>query len=410
MPEVVQAQVRAEPLESFVAAQAPRLQALLEEQERWARAQLPYYSPRPDALAFRAEAPEGAAPATVRFLQALRVNPQSRLPLFLQLRPGSSEQGTLAWERVTTLRSGAGAREHRFRALMSGEEVNALEVVASASAEPDYGLDLGLWDDNHGDAATGFGFGRQPFGNPAVDYSGQAPFHMGFYHEARIVFAAAGFLKRTYPEHRIQQFLSLARLAFATGHGYWGWRFTGWALHYVQDLTQPYHSRVLPGVGTLRMLAVNALDLVGASGPKNDAITLVTNRHTAVENYQLRRMVKAYERGDAADLLLSALRDASGDGAHRLYRHESTRQLVSAEADLAADGLDRQLERTFPSRYTSDPSQLIGQDADQQLDMHVLALKGLQSEHDELAKQLARLMTQLGRHSRALVRSALTAP
>ena len=57
---------------------------------------------------------------------------------------------------------------------------------------------------------------------------------MGFYHEAGIVYAAGGFIKRTLPEYRMNQFLSLARFAFKTGHPYWGYRFTGWGLHFVK--------------------------------------------------------------------------------------------------------------------------------------------------------------------------------
>ena len=107
---------------------------------------------------------------------------------------------------------------------------------------------------------------------------------------------AAPFVAGAYPLLRVHQFSGLAELAFRTGHPYWGWRFAGWALHYVQDLTQPYHARVLPGVGVTRMLWVNAIDMIGIHGPKNDAVTLVSNRHTAIENYQygvMRRAIAA---------------------------------------------------------------------------------------------------------------------
>jgi hypothetical protein len=407
LPELSTARVRAESLEAFVVAEAPSLEALLGEQERWSREHLAGYAPRPEGLAFHATpAAADTASARTRFLRALRVSPVAPLPLFLQLRPGSAEPATLPWQRVTSLPSGAGARENRFRGLSVGEEVAALDVVATASGEPDYGLDIGLWDDNQATPSMHLGFGRQPFGNPAVDYSSQAPFHMGFFHESAIVFAAAGFLRRTYPEHRIQQFEALARHAFASGHPYWGWRFAGWAMHYVQDLTQPYHARVLPGVSTLRMLAINGLDQIGLPGPKNDAVTLVTNRHTVVENYVFRRLAQAYERGDRDDLLFAALRDTGGDGAHRVFGPTSARDVVTAEAAAAAEALDRQLERSFPARYTSDPTQTLGQDADR-MDMYATARAGPQAEHAELAAQLARLMGNLGRHSRALVRAVL---
>ncbi|HEV7375731.1 MAG TPA: hypothetical protein VGN95_13510 [Pyrinomonadaceae bacterium] len=75
------------------------------------------------------------------------------------------------------------------------------------------------------------------FGNPAVNISTQAPFHMGFYHQSALVYLAAPFVARTYPLLRVHQFFGLAELALRTGHPYWGWRLAGNAAHYVQDLT-----------------------------------------------------------------------------------------------------------------------------------------------------------------------------
>ena len=43
-------------------------------------------------------------------------------------------------------------------------------------------MDIGLFADNGTDFGQGYGFGIQPFGNPNLEYSSQAPFHMGFYH------------------------------------------------------------------------------------------------------------------------------------------------------------------------------------------------------------------------------------
>ena len=412
MPELATAQVVAEPLEVFLKAQAPRMADVLNMHESWARESLPGYAPRPDALAFRLVADEDPAALRARWLRAMRVSPSVKLPLFLQIKPGpaeTTEAADLPWQQVSTLPSGAGARPHRFRAVAVGEKLKALDVVASASNEPDYGLDIGLWDDNHGATTTGYHFGRQPFGNAAMDNSSQAPFHMGFFHESPIIFAAAAFLKRSYAEHRIHQFQALARQAFASGHSYWGWRFTGWALHYVQDLTQPYHASALPGVGVLRMLGVNVLDMAGASSFKNNAITLVSNRHAVVENYAYGRMRKAYETSDATEPLFAALRDTRTDNQHERYTSESTRKVVTAESNAAAAALDRQLELTFPAKYTSDPSQSLGQASDQ-LDMFAVAQEGPQVEHKELLRQLTVLMQNFGRHSRALVRSVLAAP
>ena len=83
------------------------------------------------------------------------------------------------------------------------------------------------------------GFPVQPFGNPKYAYSSQAPFHMAFFYESGLIYSAGPFIKQTYPDYRTYIYQTLARYAFATGHDYWGYRFMGWGLHYIGDLTQP---------------------------------------------------------------------------------------------------------------------------------------------------------------------------
>ncbi len=408
MPELARPPVRAESLEHFVHAEAPGLAVLLRDHEAWARANIPNYPARPDTLAFKAQPVAGDAAAVPRFLQALRMNGQSRLRLFVQRMPGAKRDGQvpLPLAEVTTLDRRSSDADNPFIPIAEGEAVEALDVVATASAEPDYGLDIGLFADNGTEQGQRYGFGKQPFGSPSVDYSSQAPFHMGFFHEAAIVDAAAGFLKRTHTESRIAQYTALARHAFATGHDYWGWRFTGWAAHYVQDLTQPYHARVLPGLSTLRMLWINTLDLAGFHGAKADAITLVTNRHIVLENYQLRRITAAHLRGDPADPLLVALRDGTSDGERSAFTPASARHVVSDEAADSADALDARLEATFPARYVADATQPLGNDADR-LDMSQIAQAAPAAEREALDRDLARLLARYGRHTRAVVRAVL---
>lgn len=407
MPELSERLVRAESLERFVAAEAPRLEALLQAHEAWAREHVADYTPRPDALAFRAAvvAGDGASPRD-RFVLALRLNPFARLGLFVQLRGDAQRpaEALLPASAVSTLASGLPGRQQRYARLSEGEAVSALDVVATASDEPDYGLDLGLYTDNGTEHGARMGLGAQPYGNPAFDYSSQAPFHMGFHHEARVVYLAAGFLGRTMVDSRIELFSALARHAFASGHEYWGWRFTGWAMHYVQDLTQPYHARALPGVGVLRMLWINALALIGLEGAKTDAITLVSNRHVVVEAYQLRRMQRAAAAGRRDDALFEALRDGGEDRAHWRYDTASTRGLVSREAADAAAALDAQLERSFPRRYTGEPQISLGPETDL-LPLDEVARSHSAAEHQALEQQMVALLRRLGRHSRALVRA-----
>jgi len=413
LPELATLRVRSESLERFVTAQGPQLERVLAEHEAWARTHITDYAPRPDEMAFKAgaggaTAAADGADARRRFLRALRLNPSARLPLFLQLRPGEAPAGRplLPWSEVTTLASGVGARQATFVTLAEGAEVPALEVVATASHEPDYGLDLGLFTDSGTEHGRQYGFGKLPFGNPQLEYATQAPFHMGLYHESRIIFMAAAFLRRTQPEARIALFSALARHALDSGHAYWGWRFAGWAMHYLQDLTQPYHAQILPGVSAPRMLGINAAAMAGWRRPMASAITLVSNRHGVVESWQRLRMVRAYETGQTDDPLFMALRDARRDRAHWRYGPASTREVVSRESAEASAALDEQLERSFPAQYTGDPTVELGTRTEG-IDWIDIALKHSSTEAAGLERQVAALLQRLGVHSRALVRALL---
>jgi hypothetical protein len=51
---------------------------------------------------------------------------------------------------------------------------------------------------------------------------------------------------------RAALYSELARGAFQTGHPYWGFRFLAWSIHYLQDVTQPWHTVFLPGLSFLK--------------------------------------------------------------------------------------------------------------------------------------------------------------
>jgi hypothetical protein len=120
-----------------------------------------------------------------------------------------------------------------------GETMPASEVLATFSDEPDWGMDQNLYP------IPEYGYGPAPFG-VETGKSSQAPFHMAFLHESPIVTAIVPDLGRSFMEQRIRVYFALARAAFDHRIGYWGWRFTAWAMHYLQDLTQPYHARPFP--------------------------------------------------------------------------------------------------------------------------------------------------------------------
>ncbi|HEY0877362.1 MAG TPA: hypothetical protein VGE10_02825 [Zeimonas sp.] len=415
--------VRVESLDAFLVAQGDALEAVLDAQEAWSREHVPTYPPRPDALRFVAAGANTPEALRARFVSALRIAPDARLALFLKRVSPHDDPArpALARSRVSTLADDEGedlAGLSPFVALREGESVSPLAVVATASDEPDYGLDVGLWEDNGTPQGRRYGFGRQPFGNPALSFGSQAPFHMGFWYESPIVYAAAGFLKRTYPEYRIHLYRTLALHAMRTGHEYWGWRFAGWAMHYIQDLTQPYHARVLPGVSTVRMLWINALDLAGWPDAKSRAITLVSNRHLALENFQRTALVAALDAPASASPLLRALAGAGGDHvaaapgvgagatAQPVFAWNDPREGVAKRAAQAADALDRAVAHALPSKFVDDPDFEFGVDA-RGVDLHALLGDTVPDARSAMIRALVPLMQEYGAYTRAFVRTML---
>lgn len=409
MPEIENAPaVPAESIESFIARESEGIAKLLEEEEKWARNNLPGYPMRPQPLALSKSGASGKTPK-VRFLEDLRINPDARTPLYMQLLPGE-ERGArpvFSTRDVSVFKNPLWLAPLRFTAVAEGEMVKPLDIIATACDEPDYGLDIGLWEDSKTDFGQKAGFGQQPFGNPNLDYGTQAPFHMGFYQEAKIIYLLAGFLKRTYPELRVRQAFALSRYAFKTGHPYWGYRFMGWGLHYVQDLTQPYHARVLPGVGTLRMLWINFMDIIGRSQSKKEMIQLVSNRHLALENFQKLSMYRDLRKKDQNQPYWHSLMNISGDQDYGRFNRFYLRKVVTRESDDRADELSRQIMALMPVRLVDDPGvefedEKTSMDLLRAMDQHVPGSVA------RFSNVIAELMGSAGAHSRNYVRAVLS--
>lgn len=345
MPVLVDSRVAVESLASFVEAEAAGLESLLDKEERAAREALPHYAPRPDNLRFHAE----AADLRLAFLEALRVNPQLPYRLYRHLTVEEEPPvGAQLWSftDLSFLVPGEDSRRNAYLSLQPGAMVAPAHVVASANDEPDLGMDVGLYNNNDTSYGQRYGFGIQPFGNPNLDYGSQAPFHMGFYHLDWLTRQAQPDLQRALPAWRIDLYGALSEFAFSTGHDYWGWRFAGWALHYIGDLTQPYHADPLPGVST-----PDALWLV-VQGKTDEAIQLVSNRHGVLESYQYQRVMRDLE----SRLWDSAMLTAISQGAPvPLFEDTTVRTVLTAESTAAGEAVDATLEQHVPARFVSDP-------------------------------------------------------
>ena len=407
MPEVASAPaVKAEPIEAFLRDQEQAIAALTEEQEKWARANLKVYPPRPAELAFQASPGRDDAGLRRAFLEALRVAPNIRLSLHVQPDAVTKNDPSraLPWSAVNTLREPAFSFL-RFNRLEPGDMVAPITVLASASDEPDFGIDINCWDDSPSEWGPRYKFGKLPFGNPALDFSTQAPFHMGFFHQGAIIYTAAPFVARTYPQLRVHQFFGLAQLAFRTGHPYWGWRFAGMAMHYVQDLTQPYHASLFPGVSTYRMIAVNLLAMAGYPRIKDEMIVLVSNRHLALERFQAQIANRAV-LGVAPSPLVDAIRSNARDGAYPGWSDSYVVDVVTAQSYDAGEKLNDTLLATLPPAYVSDPAFDFGAQGGRiDLLSEVNARDPKRSEI--LQKQVGELLANFGAHSRNILRGVI---
>ena len=408
MPEVANAaMVTVEPLEAFLKAQEKSIEELLLRQEVWAQSQLAVYPARPAALAFKADPSWSDAARRLAFLKALRVAPNSKFALYLQADPWGPQPDAatlLAHASVNTLPEQANST-YRFVGLKTGDLVAPLAVLSSASDEPDYGLDINLWADSPTDWGKAYGFGALPFGNPALYFSTQAPFHMGFFHEDRIIYMAAPFIKKTFPLLRIHQYSSLAALAYRSGHPYWGWRFTGLALHYVQDLTQPYHANLSPGNSSVKLIGINLLAMAGMPRMKNEMIVLLSNRHLALEKYQ-NQLIHNAALARQETPLEKSLRNSDKDASYPPWSDLYARDVVSRQSQAIGSRLTDILVDALPLAYVTDPSFDFGV-KESSIDLVAEISKQDAAKRARLDTVTTELMGNFGAHSRNVVRGIL---
>lgn len=343
--------VEVKSLVRFLMEEEQRLEEFFARQEEWSRQNLQDYAPRPDNLAFRATGNE--EDILQRFFFALRINPNARMQLYLHLLPNENTEGRpIADPRdLTTLTNTFSMLKTTYVVLQEGEMVNPVMVLRTATDEPDYGFDLGLFEDNNTDYGLIYGFGTQPFGNPNLEYSSQAPFHMGFYHEAKILYTFGPFLRRTYPEYRVHLFRALAEFAFENGQDYWAWRFMGWGMHYLNDMSMPYHTAPLPGVSTLSMIWKNLKAMLGFKGARDRAVQLVSNRHTVFEEFQWQVTRAAYITGEEDHPFFTALRNPV-----EMVPFDDTyvRQVATKQTAAKSKATDRNLARYMPKKLVKD--------------------------------------------------------
>ncbi|MBC8376423.1 MAG: hypothetical protein H8E26_10290 [FCB group bacterium] len=406
MEEIVSAEdVVVTSLEEFLILAELHLEETLLAEEAWAIENLEFYAPLPDSLTFQANNDENTV--RQRFARAIRINPESKLISYLQLLPGreAGSHPILVPEDVTPLKENSGFYNVVFVELTPGEKIDPLSVLVSANHEPDLGLDIGLYENNDTEWGKSYGIGTQPFGDAKLEYGSQAPIHMGLYHEAALINMIAPFIKKCYPEYRIHLYKTLSELAFSLGHDYWGWRFMGWGLHYLADLTQPYHAQALPGVGTFKMIVMNVMDMMGRSRMKDEAIQLVSNRHMAIELLERQLLERAYLENDMEYLHFQTL---SSKGTVPHYMDMIPREIITKKSYSRARKLNKIIAKNFPEQLVSDPNYQLGDFAQKNELLDVLKNSGNPEALQNLELELNDILIEFSVYGRSYAGSILS--
>lgn len=409
-PQLQQPNISAETLTTFLEMTRLPLAKLLATHEQWSISHIPYYPALPKALAFTGTEANVSLPR--QFIESLRINPTMPFPLYVNYGPKQPHRVhghplMRSQIMVTTLLDNPTLRipDPPLEGVAPGQRLTPMEILISAADEPDFGMDTLLWSDNSSSFGQRYGWGAQPFGNQQNVLISQVPFHLGYYHEARVLYWLAPYLARTYPEYRIHLYKTLSRFAFTHGHPYWGYRFLGWALHYVQDLSQPYHATLLPNYSIQQILGLWAWHYVWPNHQARDVIQLISNKHAALENYHYMLMREALAH-PAQHAINDALKASPLDHVYPPYTDNYPRNVITAMASHEAGDLDELIMRSFPMRYVADPAYAFYQQSPA-IDLYALMEAHPNVMLPSFKAKLRQLMSMVGAHTRHVVDDVL---
>jgi len=179
----------------------------------------------------------------------------------------------------------------------------------------------------------------------------------------------------------------------------------GWGLHYIADLTQPYHARALPGVGTFKMISMNVMDMLGRSRMKDEAIQLVSNRHMAIELLERQLLERAYLEQDMEYLHFQTL---SSKGTIPHYMDLIPREIITKKAYSRANRLDKIITKNFPQQLVSDPNYELGKFPQKYELLKVLNSSDNPEALQNLELELNDILTEFSIYGRSYAKSILS--
>lgn len=306
--------VLTESLKEFLEAERASLPALLSATESKIAADYPDYPRRPADLAFTGE--EANADLVKAFVRAIRVNPRADF--------------TAPW-----------------RPRSSGKPAVILDVLAKASDEPGLGMDEGLFTDKPSELVRSYSFGQLPHGSLCPISESNEAFQMSFMQEDSLIKLSVPCTHNSLPEARFELYTALSRFAFRQGHPYWGYRFAGWALYYVQELGCPYNASLLPGKSGLEILWFHYL---GSEAEKQKLLIRRANRKALLEDYLFEGLI--IQTGDNIDSPLHAALKGRGRSVPKIhYRDGYLDDIVSKGGFDYAGRTDHFIAKQFPPEY-----------------------------------------------------------
>ena len=171
----------------------------------------------------------------------------------------------------------------------------------------------------------------------------------------------------------------------------------------MQDLTQPYHASLLPGVSTFRMIAANLADIAGWKAPKSAMVVLASNRHLAFERYEALLIHRDTAAGGKSPLI-EGLQATARDGVYPAWSDRYLRDVVTQEAFDFGEKLSAALLAAFPAKYVSDPSYDFGASGGSG-EMIAEVMQRTPEQRAEIDGAVNELMGHLGAHSRNMLRA-----
>ncbi|MBW2965202.1 hypothetical protein KY363_07130 [Candidatus Woesearchaeota archaeon] len=158
-----------------------------------------------------------------------------------------------------------------------GGGISAKQILTDFSDEPDWELDQNL------DLSWMQGF------------SGESQGYRHIYYPTWSFHVPMGFVAQGQTPERADHFYNMAKLAFEKGDTYWGFRYLARTMHYIQDMSQPYHTRQL------------YWRYISLKDPYDGTIQNIKNYHFAYESFIANR-IRMEQEGQIPTVLVSAIR------------------------------------------------------------------------------------------------------